>query len=398
MLISGSGFFFAIVGIGGVAGLIGLGGKLPAVLSRVQDSIRSLEGQAVLVLLAFWVIAAVNTIDPDWSPVVFGLMAGVSLLLPLLAHGFAVDEPGRDRTLKVLIVSAFVSAGLVLYAVHVWPQIFEILRYRKVADTYRVLQFLKSYGAVIPLMTLVMLWAGWRFGKAWRWAAILYVPVGIYIVYLVANKSATLAYAGGIGGAGLCYLLSRLNARAAWIVGGLALAFIAAVLVTIFASLPDMPYTKTSTSTLPTWMVDAHRQVIWSFVLEAAGERPWFGWGLGTAGRLPGAKEIIPGFTVQYVPSHPHSWVLQVLVESGVLALAAAWIVIILAARHLVRLTADGRMAALAAAAVLGGFLASSLVNFSFFADWWQIVFVLLLSFPLSAAWAARDRRHERRA
>ena len=88
-----------------------------------------------------------------------------------------------------------------------------------------------------------------------------------------------------------------------------------------------------------------------------------------------------------YAASHPHNWILQVLVEGGALLLAAATLVIVLFARHIVRLAVSGATSAYAVAAVLGAFLASSLVNFSFFAMWWQLLLMLMMALPLSVAW-----------
>jgi len=390
LLISGRGLFFVLIGVGSIAGIAALGSKAGVVIGMTLSGLRKIEGWAVILLLALWAVAAVATIDPAKSPMIFGLMAGVAALLATFANGYAVDPVGRNRALAVMITAAWLAAILILIGVHIWPQLFEFLRQRDVQSASGVIRFLKAYGAVIPLMTFVLLWAGHRLGGGWRWMGLLYIPLGIYLVYLLNNKAATLAYVGGVTGAGLCFLLSRVSAKTAWTLGAGILALIAVVLTLLFLNLPDLPYTKASKPTLPTWMVDAHRQVIWSFVLESAGDRPWFGWGLGTAGRLSGAKDIIPGFTVEFVPSHPHNWVLQVLAESGVFALIALWLVIVLTARHLVRLTAVGHTSALASAAVLGGFLASSLFNFSFFAAWWQVVSALLFALPLSAAWEER--------
>ncbi|MCY4191618.1 MAG: hypothetical protein OXD42_09915, partial [Rhodospirillaceae bacterium] len=89
--------------------------------------------------------------------------------------------------------------------------------------------------------------------------------------------------------------------------------------------------------------------------------------------------------------SHPHNWVIQVAAESGWSAVGAMALVIVLIARRIILLQNRRHPGAMAAGSVLGAFLASSLVNFSFFAAWWLLIFVLAMALPLSDAESARS-------
>src|SRR3546814_15937842 len=38
---------------------------------------------------------------------------------------------------------------------------------------------------------------------------------------------------------------------------------------------------------------------------------------INVVNNLPGAHELIPGINAEYIPSHPHNWILEILVETG---------------------------------------------------------------------------------
>jgi O-antigen ligase len=68
----------------------------------------------------------------------------------------------------------------------------------------------------------------------------------------------------------------------------------------------------------PPWLVDVHRQTIWQFTLDRFRERPWLGWGLNVINTVPGAGDTIPELKAEYIPSHPHNWMVETLSESGI--------------------------------------------------------------------------------
>src|SRR3546814_12594177 len=90
---------------------------------------------------------------------------------------------------------------------------------------------------------------------------------------------------------------------------------------TLFRS-PPVPFQGRDSLRLPTFVIDAHRQVIWSFTLEHVAIAPWFGVGMNVVNNLPGAHELIPGINAEYIPSHPHNWILEIIVETGWIGLA----------------------------------------------------------------------------
>src|SRR3546814_6342496 len=43
---------------------------------------------------------------------------------------------------------------------------------------------------------------------------------------------------------------------------------------------------------------------------------------MNVVNNLPGAHELIPGINAEYIPAHPHNWILEILVETGWIGLA----------------------------------------------------------------------------
>jgi O-antigen ligase len=246
--------------------------------------------------------------------------------------------------------------------------------------------YLKSYGAVMPCLAPVLLWAGWRLGGAWRWAAVAAVLIGGAVVYGAANRAAIGGYVGVVLFVGVALALkhaprtARLGAAALFAVAAAALAWY------VLAHLPPMPFEGPQTVRLPTWLVDAHRQTIWGFVFDKALERPWLGWGLSTANFLPGANDPVPGIGQTFVPLHAHNWVVQLFNDAGALGLAAALAALAVFLLGLERRFRAGESGALAALGLSGAFFVSSLANFSIWQGWWQSVFAVLLAIALAGA------------
>src|SRR3546814_2557442 len=72
---------------------------------------------------------------------------------------------------------------------------------------------------------------------------------------------------------------------------------------TLFRS-PPVPFEGMDSLRLPTFVIDAHRQVIWSFTLEHVAIAPWFGVGMNVVNNLPGAHELIHGINAERSEEH----------------------------------------------------------------------------------------------
>jgi O-antigen ligase len=130
-----------------------------------------------------------------------------------------------------------------------------------------------------------------------------------------------------------------------------------------------------------------HRLLIWSFVGDRIGERPFTGWGLDAARAIPGGKEEVrPGLT--RLPLHPHNAALQLWLELGMpgaalIALFVGWLWLGLAGAPWPRLYAAAVGGSLTAA------LAAAFAAYGVWQEWWLGTLGLALFLILVMARAA---------
>jgi O-antigen ligase len=151
----------------------------------------------------------------------------------------------------------------------------------------------------------------------------------------------------------------------------------------VINGLPTPPVSLNQPPELP--LPDWHRQVIWGFTIEVIKSTPFFGVGPNTINLSPGAKELIPGLNQEYIPSHPHNWLLEIAAETGLIGLTVFLFAFLLATQLLITRAIGNNAEALAATALSATFWISSLANFSIWATWWLTIFSVLVSFPLAA-------------
>jgi exopolysaccharide production protein ExoQ len=228
-------------------------------------------------------------------------------------------------------------------------------------------------------------------------AAAVLIAVGATVAQL-NSLSAMLALALGIAVFAAARWWPRLVAAA------LALGFAAASLL-----LPLLPPTRE----FLLWLVQAapwlrssgiHRLIIWRFTADRISERPLLGWGMDASRALPGGGteirtymglpkeflfDLIKG---EVLPLHPHSAILQLRVElgilGGVLGIALfgwiAWRIVTAEG-----LPATSRAAGLAAVAAA---LPPLLISFGFWQAWWQSSLWLLAALLIAACGSKQAR------
>lgn len=406
---------------GGAAALMGglAGAALPLVLLG-NTALAVALGLAELGAVAWlWRSRGTSGLAPAWSPVLVGLalatfgwwLGAAALaeetykavvavlrtgvfLLGWLALVLAVARFARAWTalLRAGMLGGVLALGYAVFTMYVWPPALVVVDVLHTDDADRYLYF-KSFASVAALLVPALLFSGLCLGGAWRWTAVAAAPLaGLVIFGGGGEQFSRSAMAGLIGAAAApAILLGLTRLSRAWRRGVVTAATLA-VLAGAAAYLDDLPrppWTADKEETLAV-LPDAHRQVIWGFVWERALASPVVGVGPNTVNMVPGAAEPIPNLGIdfegqEYVPAHPHNWVVEIAAETGfpglmlfLAALAAVGWALLRAA--VVR--PKTAPAAMFAAAILGGYLASSLANFSFWAAWWQNAFLLALLPP----------------
>jgi O-antigen ligase len=387
-----------VIGRGAAAILVPVIGGMLAVAIHWPRSAEPLRAAlarplvaALALMFAVWLASVPGSLKPGFSLAIWLQVVGLVFFVACLAAVLAENPALHRWALRVLIAMAVVGGAIAAISLLYWPRLLEFVRPVKFGGSITTpVAYLKSYGAVMPCLAPVLLWAGWRLGGAWRAAAVAAVLIGGAVVYGAGNRAALGGYAGAVLFV-VAALALRRAPRAMRLAAALALAAgIAAVAWYVLANLPAMPFEGPQALKLPTWLVDAHRQAIWGFVFDKAIERPWLGWGLSTANFLPGADDPVPGLGQTFVPLHAHNWVLQLFNDAGALGLAAALVALAAFLLGLERRFRAGESGALAALGLSGAFFVSTLANFSIWQGWWQSVFAVLL--PIALAGASRPR------
>lgn len=134
-----------------------------------------------------------------------------------------------------------------------------------------------------------------------------------------------------------------------------------------------------------TSIIDAHRQIIWGFSFKEFKKNCFLGTGPDTSNFIENSQiEIGHPLTgdMTYIPSHPHNFLIELLLETGFFGLISFLILI-----FYINLLFIKKCNALDLRFLLffnGYFWTSSLVNFSFWAAWWQGSYFIIIAILFS--------------
>ncbi len=132
---------------------------------------------------------------------------------------------------------------------------------------------------------------------------------------------------------------------------------------------------------IPISVIDAHRQFIWGFSLSKFYEKPIFGYGPDTSNFIEDGQRVIGSQftgTMKFIPSHPHNFLIELILETGLLG-TLSFIMFIIVLNYKIFLKANTKERGFLIF-FNGYFWGASLVNFSFWQAWWQCSYFFLLS------------------
>ena len=132
---------------------------------------------------------------------------------------------------------------------------------------------------------------------------------------------------------------------------------------------------------VPTSLIDTHRQFIWGFSLTKSKNNLFLGYGPDTSNFIDGSQKIIgheKTGDMTFIPSHPHNFFIEILLELGILGLFS-FILFIFFVNYEIFKRANNREK-FYLIFFNGYFWGSSLVNFSFWLGWWQGSYFFILS------------------
>ena len=355
-----------------------------------RDVIRDLDAQIKtpvgLLILATFVA---------WLPNVFvsplPIRSFEAVLRTLLFIGIASvfysylrsDSRLLKRTLLSFVIMTTVTMVFSLLAMTIAPEIYWFIKLKGWLST-PILTQLKGFSALAVFMVPVLILTGSLYSRAWKIVCTLIFIAVVVFAYASANRSvlagflsmtAMMVVVFALKSASKPKVLASLAGLSIVVVG--AVAWLQIIRGKLFEAAPNQDWL------IPIWLLDFQRQVIWKHAIEFAMASPWIGIGVNTINLVPGADMVINGTNnLHVIPAHPHNWAIEIFAETGAIGLSVLLITLItLTYQTLLVARRTGNLGHIMAIAVMAGYWVSGLFNFSYWSAWWQLSFLISLTF-----------------
>ncbi|MGE5478756.1 MAG: O-antigen ligase family protein [Bacteroidales bacterium] len=322
---------------------------------------------ALLAVVCVALLPAVTvSLNPAMSAVtllhIVALVAGGTLTASLLARH------GDLRASRIFIAGMLAALLFAVAALYLHPG---LVAFRSRGPAVPSMM-LKASASAIACALPLLIYLGWRLGGRWRVLAALCLPLGVAVMYGTSSKSSLAGMLAALAVGGLVALTRRWRPAAAVAVAVVLAGLAAAGLNAVLKTTPAQTYGGYALFA-PPWLVDVHRQTIWQFALDRFRERPWLGWGVNVINTVPGAGDNIPEINGEFIPSHPHNWMVETLSESGVAGFVPVLAVVLgVAAAAVGAYRRSGEPAWLAWLALWLTYWSAGAFNFSMWNSAWQ--------------------------
>jgi glycosyltransferase involved in cell wall biosynthesis/O-antigen ligase len=372
-------FFFGRAAIG-----IGLGlSLLIAIVSadhgkawqRMRRDVANPVGRLIIATLVVFFISASFSVVPEKSFATwfarFSMLAGIWYLMRLV-------EPKGKLAWDACVFATGILVTYCLIAILTYPAIVSLDALRNSERVFDLARYLKPVGSFFVFGAMIMVFDGLdRRG----FKRVISISLAIAILPILeitegrANVAAIMAATGALGVGAILCLNSRVLRLGVFI--GIVFVFVAG-LVWLSVVTHNSPSLEGFDAYLPIWLIDIHRQMIWQFVFNHVFDHPLIGYGLNAAPWVPGANQLAGNSTQSVLPGHPHSWFMEIWLETGVIGLVAVVSLVLLTGYLAVK---DARRCGIKVAGLplmmLAAYWFAGLFNYSFWTSWWFGVFML---------------------
>ena len=302
----------------------------------------------------------------------------------LIWCGLRDDGELRRLCLRSLVLALILTIAFALFSKLVHSGFYWVIHHEPWQATEMKTE-LKPLAALAPLAIPLLLLSSRDETPVWRLAAYS-AAIGLLAVIIVASSRASVA---GLLGCMVFALIAVTFRHPGW-KSMIASAGFAGVTGAVFMWLKSTRAIPPQAGEwpFPLWLIDYPRQATWQFTIDQVASFPWFGSGVNTINLVRGANEVIPLTNdTHFIPSHPHNWALEILAETGAIGLILFVGLVGTALFHLFkRYRQSGDLAYISVIAISGGYLISGLFNFSFWAAWWQLAFLVFSAMTLAYA------------
>jgi O-antigen ligase len=351
----------------------------------IKQALTSKTAAFVGVIILAWAITIPFSLSPLGSAKIGGRTFLFLFSIILVWAALKSHENVHELLWKTLVVSAFTCTAATLLSLLDVPLILSVMKANLRANEAPQQAF-KAFAASELCLIPIVIWAGRRLGGNWRFWSYAHAPLAVSVIMLTHNRAALAGLLAMIG----IVIISIVFAKHRHTKILLVLAAGAGVAIMAWVRSDRLPLVAAHIpgTYLPVWLIDPHRQFIWKFASENFLNHPWLGNGIDQISKLPGAKQLVAqlGSTASLIPSHPHNWALEILTEAGIIGfipvIAALTYITWQPMKRFVRTQDED---ALAQIALMAGFWASALFNFSIWAVWWQLTFFILFAIVSAA-------------
>lgn len=331
-----------------------------------------------LIFMSALVISSANSIIINRSfPVVFYLLLIITFCF-LLFKCLSKNEEVREKLIKYFVISIFLNLLIVsvynfIYMDYSNPFSNEVKRF-------------KGYLNILTILVIIL-----PFLQKTKINIIAYLLILPNL--LISNSNAAiLGILVSLTGLLIYFIYQNFLKTKIFILFVFIISLISSFLV--INKLPrefDKSSIQNSSMKIPTELIDTHRQYIWGFSLNKFFNKPLLGYGPDTSNFIEGSQEIIGSKntgTMPYIPSHPHNFIIEILLDTGLIGLLSFSIFnLVYFFRIFNNLNSKGKYLLVC---FIFYFWGASLVNFSYWNGWWQTSFFFLISiissFSLSGA------------
>ncbi len=388
-ILIGKGVLYVLLVLGMICGLMAT--KDESLRATVKLLLNSRTTLAIVALMAALMVGVATGINPryaleQWGQVALFCLGAAALFMTLR------EMPGRhvELMLKTLAIATMAACGLALIdALAHEPRLSGALHGVDKALTPYRLNFMSGVLAVILPFVWARLMVKSREGEPFAvriapWAA----AFGFVVAIACGGRSGWVGLAAGV----VVFLLvaGRYHGlvihKKHWLAGGglvgLGLAFytLAAGWEFVWRRISIFGEAGHERGML------SGRGDVWAQAWDGFMSAPLFGVGVMNYRNLPDAIDL-----------HPHNWLLQMLLEGGVVGLALFLVLVGLVAQRFFGY-AKGNLYGVAALASFTAYWVTGLGNTSMFNGWWMTFLIVLCMLGWRAGWGGSELKKRRRA
>jgi len=352
---------------------------------QAVKSARTLSGALILVTLVTWIPSFGSTSDllVSTQTLVRSLFfIGASVLI------WSTLDNNKQRHAACLKVVAVASVVLIGFSVMEMKGMSELVRYIRghANDGMKTDIMLKEVAMSGAILMPMLVWIAFRLGGVWILVCGIAIVESLWLTRLTLNRSAMAGILASMIVVGLIATY-RLKSKPAKIA---IVTIVIGCCISFFMWLSDyyIPFFEGNQEDLffPVWLIDPQRQEIWSFSWQASEVHRWFGVGINNIDKVPAASEWNLETGTRNIPLHPHNWVIEVAVETGLIGLAAMLTTIgYMAYRFVWCYLHSGDATLLAVVGVWAAYWSSSLFSVSYWSSWMQVTFLVTTAICLAS-------------